>query len=241
MIKCYFSNYLKYFSEKWSWEIDPADNDTYIKFRARKYNWKTEQNDKLPYFDSIEKDADQFNMRECVFTDIFGIRWKGKKGCFEYANDPDYEQHLYYNSEDDGDDEVCVSEKYTQENPPKFPEWFCLNDKNGKLWQNIKDVKSAKYEWILENHLFKDSKIVLEYNDGSIDEIYDIVNFMVQAKTTYPKIYDKLIIEINKHFDALKNSEKEDIKEQWPKKAAKEYMEEMVELHSDITDEDKDS
>ena len=55
MIKCYFSNYLKYFSEKWSWEIDPADNDTYIKFRARKYNWKTEQNDKLPYFDSIEK------------------------------------------------------------------------------------------------------------------------------------------------------------------------------------------
>ena len=84
------------------------------------------------------------------------------------------------------------------------------------------------YLVLLENHLFKDSKIVLEYNDGSIDEIYDIVNFMVQAKTTYPKIYDKLIIEINKHFDALKNSEKEDIKEQWPKKTAKEYMEEMV-------------
>ena len=88
----YMSAYPYYDANKWEWSIEnpSKDNELYMRYRARK-SVKYKNMDKLPFFDSIEKDADQFGMHSCTFTDIFGITWKGKKGCHMVSDDPDYE------------------------------------------------------------------------------------------------------------------------------------------------------
>lgn len=50
-----------------------------MKTRARRCGSHGENNDILPDFHSIEKDADRFELSDVVWTDIFGLTWHGKK------------------------------------------------------------------------------------------------------------------------------------------------------------------
>ena len=124
MIRTYFNKYSRYNPEKWMWqpytyahncslEEQREWNDTYLKFRGRR-----DGEDKvIPDFYSIERDANQFNMTEVTFTDIFGLKWTGKKGCQEDIGEPDYEGHLYYWDEDD-EEIASISDYDNYSNPP---------------------------------------------------------------------------------------------------------------------------
>ena len=164
-VKLYFQDYVKWFPERWEWDIaDEESRKLYMEFRARRCTM-SEDHDKVPYFDSIEKDANQFDMREVEFTDIFGIRWKGKKGVHRYAGDADYAVHMYYWDPEEEDDEMspCVSDEVTAD---KIPEGYAEIYHNGvKEFIDAEDIVDFEYRYIVENHLFKDSYVVISYGD----------------------------------------------------------------------------
>jgi hypothetical protein len=166
-IRRYFNDYYKWFPEKWSWKLKDIEGNSqkYMKYRARKCS-AYKDNDLYPFFDSIEKDANQFDMKNVEFTDIFGIVWCGKKGIHRSVGDADYDQHLYYIPNEDEyyeEGEVEVSDEWTQN---KLPEGF---DKNGCYdYIDIKNIKNLEYHWILENHLFKDSSVTITYDDTEL-------------------------------------------------------------------------
>ena len=62
-IKLYFQDYVKWFPEEWKWDLvnDDQNRELYMRFRARKSSGHAD-NDLHPFFDSIEKDANQFGM-----------------------------------------------------------------------------------------------------------------------------------------------------------------------------------
>lgn len=211
-IRVYFKDYAKYNDHKWSWRINQEDSDLYMKYRARKSDKYNINKDLEPIFDSIEKDADRFNLCEITYTDFFGIRWNGKKGTFEWAGDPDYEQHLYYF--DDEYEEYCVSDEYTQDNIPEGFEHLDVN-----RYYDVKNVKDIKYSFIVENHLFKDSSVELIYGpDGDSETVYSNITDVALALLKYGKtdLYKKLCEEVDKHFKQLKNSNSKDISSYYP-------------------------
>lgn len=218
----YMSAYPYFDENKWNWSIaNPSkDNSLFMRYRARKD--KNHRNmDKFPFFDSIEKDANQFGLRECTFTDIFGITWLGLKGCHCIAGDPDYEQHLYYYDEEN--DEYLVSDEYTQTNPPK--DFVELHNPNWTSWVDVASIKSLEYKWVKDNnHLFKDSVFHAEYEDGCKNSFYDIIGFMRGIATRRPDLYEQMLVEIDKHFENLRDSKHEEVREFWPGMTAREYF-----------------
>ena len=95
-VRMYFNKYNRYNSNKWVWqpyiyahncsfEEQREWNDLYLRSRGRR-NGKDKV---IPDFTSIEKDADQFDKREVTFTDIFGLKWSGRKGAEEEVGEPD--------------------------------------------------------------------------------------------------------------------------------------------------------
>ena len=104
-IRRYFQDYAKYFPEEWEWNLseDADSRERYMRCRARKGSLYHDA-DKTPFFDSIEKDANQFGLIKVEFIDFFGIKWKGEKGRFRYVGDADYDQHLYYVDPEEEDD-----------------------------------------------------------------------------------------------------------------------------------------
>ena len=163
-IRQYFQNYVKWFPEEWEWELaDGNDNrELYMRFRARKCSHYRDC-DKTPYFDSIEKDANQFGRSHVEFIDIFGIRWVGQKGRHRYVGDSDYDQHMYYWDEDDDgyeEGEACVSDEVTaSEVPQGYAE---LSHRGVKHYIYMDGVVDIEYRYIVENHLFKE-KIMENY------------------------------------------------------------------------------
>lgn len=215
-IRIYYEDYIKFFPEKWKWEIDQKgnSNELFMRFRARKSKYVGDNADKLPYFDSIEKDANQFGLSKVTFTDFFGIVWKGEKGVHQYVGDPDYEQHLYYY--DSEYEEYLVSDEYTQSNPPKG---FIRVNKGGTYcWIDFNNITDIKYYWVLENHLFKDSRIKISYNGDIKDEedyndewVFDIYSFgKYLAKSNKKELYEKFCNQVDQHLLALQNSDRDE-------------------------------
>ena len=216
----YMSAYPYYDANKWEWSIEnpSKDNELYMRYRARK-SVKYRNMDKLPFFDSIEKDADQFGMHSCTFTDIFGITWKGKKGCHMVSDDPDYEQHLYYYDEESD----LVSDEYTQDSPPS--DFIKLRNPRWDMWVDVKGIKTLEYKWIKDNnHLFKDSVFYADYEDGTKLSFYDVIGMMYGLKRLRPDLYDAIMPEIERHFDNLRGNERAEVREFWPGMSAREYF-----------------
>ncbi len=215
----YMSAYPYYDETKWRWNIaNPnEDNKLFMRHRARKGMNK----DKLPFFDSIEKDAEQFGLRSCTFTDIFGITWKGEKGCHMVSEEPDYEQHLYYYDYDAED--YAVSDEYTQDKPPA--DFVKLRDPRWDMWVDVKGIKKLSYSWVKDNnHLFKDSSFYAKYDDGTRVLAYDIIGFMHGLKRLRPDLYESILPEIERHFENLRDNKREEVKEFWPGMTAREYF-----------------
>ena len=228
-IKLYFQDYIKWFPEEWKWDLaDDEDNrKLYMRFRARKSSGHTD-NDLHPFFDSIEKDANQFGREHVEFTDIFGIRWKGEKGRHRYVGDADYDQHMYYwpNKDDedyDGEDTAAVSDEVTAS---EVPEGYAeINHRGVKQYILMEDVVDVKYTFIVENHLFKDSHVILSYKDpikdsnewGDEDEnivrVWDIYGVADALKKFKPDLYEKFLADVDRHFKALQESDREEEKE----------------------------
>ena len=230
-IKQYFQDYVKWFPEEWTWELaDEESRQLYMKFRARKAS-RYSDNDLHPFFDSIEKDANQFGLDWVGFTDIFGIRWHGKKGRHRHVGDVDYEQHMYYwpdKNDDDYDDfaecdNACVSEDVTA---AKVPDGYAPLHHHGTLYYILMDdVVDIDYRWILENHLFKDSSVVLSYkdpltknsasydDDGNIVRVWDIYGIAAALKQFKPELYEKFLVQVDEHLKALQESKREEERE----------------------------
>jgi len=218
----YMSAYPYYDENKWRWSIENPhkDNALFMRYRARKD--KNHRNmDKLPFFDSIEKDANQFGMQSCTFTDIFGITWNGTKGCQMVSDDPDYEQHLYYYDEDS--DGYLVSDEYTQDSPPT--DFIKLRNPRWDMWVDVKGIKTLYYKWVQNNnHLFKDSVFYAEYDDGAKLSFYDVMGLMHGLKRLRPDLYDGVLPEIERHFENLRDNERAEVREFWPGMTAREYF-----------------
>lgn len=257
-IKRYFRTYLKWYPDEWHWELadDDLSRERYMKFRARKSSSRYSRNeDIVPDFTMVEKDANRFRLDDVEVTDIFGIIWHGTKGVHRYADDADYEQHLYFNVpegdedyysyDEDDDSPVAVSSEYTMNNPPPADTYITLDDCEGK-WIDGKDIVDVEYKWIKENHLLKDSRIVVTY-DGPIvykdntlgwEDIankdyecvygYEIIPFVLGLQRLGREdLLKKIIPEVDKHFKALETSDREEEREFWPKCSAEEYFNKM--------------
>lgn len=237
-IRKYYTDYVAYFPDEWRWNLKQTDEnmELYRRFRMRHMQSPCRDMDKLPSFDSVEKDARQFRLTSAEVVDFFGIHWIGKKGVSHYVGEPDYEQHLYYY--DAEFEESVVDYDYTQKNPP---EGFA---KIGSYdYVDIVNIVDLKYHWILENHLFKDSHITVSYDpkvelhdnewrhdypqDADIERIWDITDFAV-ALLEFGKqeLYAKLCQEVDAHFIALRDAHREEERAFWPKKTADEYFRE---------------
>ena len=242
-VRMYFNRYNRYNPNKWIWqpyiyahncsfEEQREWNDLYLRCRGRR-----DGKDKvIPDFTSIEKDADQFGRREVTFTDIFGLKWSGRKGAEEEVGSPDYEGHLYYWDEDDTDceEEALVSDYDDYDNPPD-PKVFHKFKVGYPRWRNeyidIANIDNAEYHYFVENHLFKDSRIEIHYEGEDellTHTIYDCHDFaeFIFALQKFGKadLEKKLYSQIDEHFEALKNSEREDEREYWPGCTAEDYF-----------------
>ena len=78
MIRQYRSDYIDYFPEEWTWSLKNTkeDRDMYRRYRMRHSKPWYKDNDKLPFFDSIEKDANQFGFERVEFVDVFGAEFR---------------------------------------------------------------------------------------------------------------------------------------------------------------------
>ena len=79
-IRRYFNDYFKWFPEKWSWKLKDIEGNSqkYMKYRARKCS-AYKDNDLYPFFDSIEKDANQFDMKNVELA--YAITVHSSQGC----------------------------------------------------------------------------------------------------------------------------------------------------------------
>ena len=255
MIRKYFSGYNVYNPNKWTWipytyartcslEEQSKWNELYLKTRARFSNATSGNPDiTVPDFYSVERDADQFGMTEVTITDIFGLKWYGRKGKDEYVSYPDYEGHLYFlkresDDEDYDEEPYSVSTEYTFNNPPDpkvFERFHRGHYQNNRYeWWDIANITDVNYRYVVENHLFKDSRINFVYegnnvtseNPENIEYVYDDCMFpFIAALEKFGKkeLFDKIMKQMNEHFEALKNSDREEEREYWPGKTAEEY------------------
>lgn len=234
-IRRYYNNYVKYFPEKWQWspyisssiEEQEKWNKTYLATRARRSNSVYKNNDlNPPDFYSLERDAEQFGLHEYEFTDTFGLKWVGHKGTHKYVGAPDYEGHLYYDGIDDEDAEI--SEIYSEfENPPESDVYQLFVGLSRNEWIDIKNLVAATYHYVVENHLFKDTYIDLDYGEGQHERIYEeYYRTFINALTKFNKleILQSIFTKMDEHFEKLKNSDREDERAYWPGMKANEYF-----------------
>jgi hypothetical protein len=95
-------------------------------------------------------------------------------------------------------------------------------------WVDVKNIKTLYYKWIQNNnHLFKDSVFYAEYDDGAKLSFYDVHGVMVGLRHKRPDLYELMLSEIEKHFENLRDNKREEVRDFWPGKSAKEYFDEM--------------
>ena len=154
VIREYVDDYVKFYPEKWRWHLknDTEQNDLYLRTRARRSKDHYRNNDLLPDFYSIERDAAQFGLRSVEWTDFFGLIWQGEKGIHTYAGAPDYRGSLYYYSYDDEYEEpgFRVSSEYDayKHQPPK--EIYTRVNQQGVIhWIDTVNVVDVRYKYIM--------------------------------------------------------------------------------------------
>ena len=246
-VRKYFDRYSYFNPNKWVW--GPATtfgrigtlqeqekwNRIYQKTRMRRSTMEhgiPKDNDlNPPDFHSQERDAEQFGLSEYDVTDTFGLKWHGKKGANVIKGAPDYEGHLYYNSEE-YDDECKISE-FTPDNPPN-PDVFVKFKKDYPFekneWIDIKNIKGVEYKYLVDNHLFKDTHIDFWYDEKGEekDSLYSGDNYkdFIDALKQFGKnnFVEQIFKSMNEHFEKLKNSEREEERDFWPGKTAEEWF-----------------
>lgn len=257
MINMYFDRYSRFNPDKWVWSLWPGihshsygdeareNQERYMKFRARRSDSrgseKYEDRDIVPPdFYSVERDAAQFGLNEVTVEDFFGIKWTGSKGKHETVYAPDYEGHLYYwpkgeESEYYEDDEPAVSDEYTDRAPPPAEIYYPMERGHPHfdyIWVNIRDIVSAAYKYQVCNHLFKYTRIEVKFADGEEMSFYegDCYSQLLSAfkKLGKEEIVKEIFAEMNLHFNALRDSERDENRKFWPGKTAEEYFEESL-------------
>ena len=244
-IRAYFDRYKKYDPNKWCWMPSTSARLSSIEdqeewnriYRETRMRRSPDKDLNLPEFTSLEKDAEQFGLLEYDFVDTFGLGWHGKKGKMVEVGPPDYEGHLYcyipYGENDEGEYEISP---YNDTDNQPDPEVFYKFDKkypdSKKEWIDIANIKDIKYHYIVENHLFKDTYIDIIYGPNDFLGFYsgDSYDQLIKALEKFNKkdLLEKLYAEINKHFEALKNSEHEDERAYWPECTAEEYFKKIM-------------
>ena len=77
------------------------------------------------------------------------------------------------------------------------------------------------------NHLVKDSRFTVKYDDGDRTTFYDVRGVMLGLRHKRPDLYELMLSEIEKHFENLRDNEREEVRDFWPGKSAKDYFDEM--------------
>ena len=234
MIREYFEDYVKYFPDKWSWDLksSPEQHEIYMHTRARRSKGNSYENsDLLPDFYSIERDAGQFGLEHVEWTDFFGLTWIGEKGVLAYAGAPNYEGNLYYRhkDEDDGYDEYgfCVSYDYdAYDNQPPADTYTRIHLRGICHWIDTANVVDISYKYFVENHLFKDTHIDLMYEEGGILTVYSEYQELIKGLMKHGKedLVKKVFTSMNEHFIKLRDSDREDERKFYPGKTAEEMF-----------------
>ena len=230
-IREYVDDYVEYYPERWRWRLKNGyeQNEIYMATRARRSKEMYKNNDLLPDFYSIERDAAQFGLSSVKWTDFFGLIWEGKKGVHAYAGAPDYKGSLYYYDPDDEYDEpgYRISEYYdAYEHQPPSDIYSRITSHGINRWIDTKNVLDIRYCYIVENHLFKDTHIDLIYKDGEILTVYseykDLINGLLRhgKKSLIKKVFKTM----NEHFAKLRDSDREEEREFYPGKTAEEMF-----------------
>lgn len=242
MVHIYQEKYMEYDGNVWEWHVSSDSTDSYLEHRGRRSrsndNPLAKDNvDVWPDFTSLEKDAENFGLRNYNFIDTFGIHWIGEKGCVVTKGSIDYKGSLYYYDYDM--EKYAISDTYSSwENEPSnnIFEKGC-DVRKGFVWYDIKNIKSIKYTYCLTNHLFKDACFEICYGDETdstweIDEldrstshfktelithhISDIVTIVNGIKRLRPDLLDDIMNDIDKHFNELKDHPEEEYRYFYP-------------------------
>lgn len=232
IIREYVDDYVKYYPERWRWMLayNNEQNDLYLRTRARPSNGYDGRNyDLKPDFYSIERDAAQFGLREVRWTDIFGIVWEGKKGIHDMAGAPNYEGNLYYYNPEESyqDDGYCISYEYNDNsNQPPEDTYTRIPHRGYSRWIDTANVVDAKYYYVVENHLFKDTRVELIYEDGEIITVWgdyqDLINGLLKHGNGV--LVQKILKSMNEHFIKLRDSDREEERKFYPRKTAEEMF-----------------
>ena len=233
IIREYVSDYIKWYPERWRWSLENSDEQCqrYRETRARRSDDIYRDNDLKPDFYSIERDAEQFGLRYVKWTDFFGLNWIGEKGVRAYAGAPNYEGNLYYYCPEEDDsydgDGYCISWDYdAYKNQPPEDTYTKIVERGVSCWVDTAHVSTIKYHYFVDNHLFKDTYIVLKYRDGEELRIYSDYENLIRGLRRHGK--DKLIRSLfrtmNEHFIKLRDSEREEVREFYPGETAEEMF-----------------
>ena len=230
IIREYVDDYIKYYPEKWRWSLKEECSKRYLQTRARRSKgcYGT-NNDLLPDFYSIERDAAQFELSHVEWTDFFGIIWEGTKGIHAMAGAPNYEGNLYYYGDEDDYEEAGyrVSFEYDAYNNQPPAEVFTKVQWRGvNHWIDTANVKDIIYKYIVDNHLFKDTHIELIYDDGEM--ICAFADYQPLIDGLYRQgrfdLIEKVFKSMNEHFIKLRDSDREEEREFYPGKTAEEMF-----------------
>ncbi len=231
IIREYRDDYVKYYPERWRWRLKNSieQNELYMATRARRSKDTYQNNDLLPDFYSIERDAAQFELSSVEWTDFFGLIWEGRKGVHAYAGAPDYKGSLYYYDPDDEYDEpgYRISEQYdAYKNQPPLDTYTRITSCGINRWIDTKNVTDINYSYIVENHLFKDTHIDLIYKDGEKLTIHSEYTDLIKGLLRHRKksLVKKVFKTMNEHFNKLRDSDREEERKFYPGKTAEEMF-----------------
>lgn len=230
-IREYVDDYIKYYPERWQWRLKNSNeqNELYIATRARRSKEIYQNNDLLPDFYSIERDAARFGLRSVEWTDFFGLIWEGKKGIHAYVGAPNYKGSLYYYESDDEYDEpgYRISEYYdAYKQQPPIDVYTHITTRGINRWIDTINVVDIRYSYIVENHLFKDTHIDLIYSGGEELTVYSEYTDLIKGLLKHGKksLVRKVFKAMNEHFNKLRDSDREEEREFYPGKTAEEFF-----------------
>ena len=94
------------------------------------------------------------------------------------------------------------------------------------LWIDTANVTAAKYRYIVNNHLFKDTHIELLYEDGESLWVWTDYEKVISDLVKHGKveIVKAIMKSMNEHFIKLRESGKEDVRAFYPGKTAEEMF-----------------
>ena len=231
VIREYVEDCIRYYPNRWSWRLNNSieQNKLYMSTRARRCENIYQDNDLLPDFYSIERDADQFGLSSVVWTDFFGLIWEGKKGVHAYAGAPNYRGSLYYYDSDDEYDEpgYKVSDDYdAYDHQPPNDTFTKITQRGIQHWIDTKNVEDIRYKYVVNNHLFKDTHIELIYADGEKLTVYSDYKDLLKGLLRHGKkaLVSKIFDTMDEHFIKLRDSDREEERNYYPGKTAKEMF-----------------